>query len=109
VLLALVVSLAAAGVPEAIAVHREDGCCGNGVCYCRSKPSASDTCLRTACRCGGHDAVTGGAVLRAPMPPMRFRLAAGTSIDPAPTTLDPAADAGHTPAPFHPPRVVEAC
>jgi hypothetical protein len=110
VLLALVVSAAASGVPEALVDHLDDACCGSGVCCCRWESSESGTCLRTACRCGGHDAVTGASpVPRAPIPPARFRVVNDTSVDPAPTSLDPANDAGHTPAPFHPPRVFDAC
>lgn len=108
--LALAVWGASAGLPEAMASQLEHGCCKSGLCCCRPGTRGHGTCMRTACRCGGHGAATSATLVpRASLPVARFCLASMPTAGRASSGAVSPDAAGYVVAAFHPPRPLAAC
>lgn len=104
----LFVWLAAAPALEALHAHADDRCCRNGVCCCRPKVDPPGPCLRSVCRCAGHDADPAGAPPPPRFPPTAsFELTVDRQVTPVAALAGPSAADGFGRPPFHPPRAAD--
>lgn len=85
--------------------YGEQGCCRAGVCCCRPGAPREGPCVRTACRCDGHDANPGSVPgTPASLPPPTFRLTVTLLPAAVAVSASGASEAGFLSPPFHPPR-----
>lgn len=106
---ALLVWAIVAPVVEAFHDHADDRCCRNGVCCCRPQEDPPGPCIRTVCRCAGHDVDPAGAPLvRQIAPPAVFRLPAPPAARELVPPAASAPEAGFAPPPYHPPRLASS-
>ena len=107
---AAIVAAALAGacgdVWTAVVAALDDRCCHDGICCCRPKSQSPGPCLRSICRCGGHDgdvALSGDGRSFLPTAPFQLLLLPIVGWDLLPG--NPAPAAGHPGPHYRPPRV----
>lgn len=85
--------------------HEDTRCCANGICCCRPKDEPPGPCVRTVCRCGGHDADPAGAPTAPKFPPVPpFVLTVAPDLREVVAVAVSSLAAGFHPPTYHPPR-----
>lgn len=94
-----------APVVKAWHAHEDGRCCRNGVCCCRPTDDPPGPCLRSVCRCAGHDGEPAGAPdVRPLQPPQAFRLLVALLVGPVTPLVVASPDPGFPASPDPPPR-----